>query len=114
MLKLYTRLFDELLDDVFTTAPATQNAWIKTDTDVPVIYLELPGVKKEDVEISIDRGYLNVKAKRTWPTETTFDRTYSVSRDIDIEKIECKLELGVLELKLPKKEEAKPKLIEIK
>jgi HSP20 family molecular chaperone IbpA len=107
MLKFYT-MVDELFDDVFCS---TNNAWVKSDKDIPVLYLELPGVKKEDIEISVDHGNLNVKAKRTWPTTHTFEKSYSISRDIDTEKLECKLKDGILEIKLPRKEEAKPRLL---
>jgi len=83
-----------------------------------VIRLEMPGVRKKDVEIELENAVLAVKAKRMEKSdsgESTYDlsRSVSVGDDIDPDKIHAQLENGILTIRLPKREQAKPKLITI-
>lgn len=90
------------------------------------IKAELPGVKKEDLDIDIDKNYIIINAKKEEETiegEKTykksefkygeFSRTVYFPEEIDVEKTEAKLEHGVLKIHAPKKyaeKEAKKKL----
>ncbi len=94
--------------------------------DSTTIYIDLPGMNPEDVEISTENGTLVVKGERK--TENVvggnfnrserifgrFVRTWSVPASLDVGKVEASYEKGVLAIKLPKKEEAKPKPVQIK
>ncbi len=87
---------------------------------------ELPGVKKEDLDIDIDKNYLVINAKKEeekFENEKAykksefkygeFSRTVYFPEEIDVEKTEAKLEHGVLKIHAPKKyaeKEAKKKL----
>ncbi len=79
------------------------------------IKAELPGIKKEDLDIDIEEDYLNIKAKKTDEikeeekdyrhTEFSygeFSRTIQLPEAIDTEKTEAKLEHGVLKINAPK------------
>ncbi len=79
------------------------------------IKAELPGVKKEDLDIDIDKNYLTINAKRHEEhKEDTkgfrksefrygeFSRTVYFPQEIDIEKTKAKLEHGILAIEAPK------------
>jgi HSP20 family protein len=95
-------------------------------TDEEVVFaVDLPGVAKGDVTIEVDEtNTLIIKGKNSHkePDNTMlrqyhvgdYYRAFQLSDDYDKEKITAKLENGLLEVKVVKKEEAKPKKIEIK
>jgi len=90
--------------------------------------IDLPGVSKENLEISLEKGYLNIKAEQKGETSNDSDnylrreryyqsasRTFYVGDGVEEKDISAKLENGVLKVKVPKetlKIETK-KLIEI-
>lgn len=88
-----------------------------------ILEAELPGFKKEDINIDIDNNYLTISAERKYEnTEKDkkgsvirSERSYgSFSRSFDIsgvvtDKIEAEYENGVLKLTMPKQEESVPK-----
>ncbi len=97
------------------------------DKDGLVVKAELPGVKKEDFEVSLEDGMLTIEAEKKsedvsedikyYARERRYGKyTRSVSLPFPIaeDKIAATLEHGVLEVRLPKAEEAKPKRIEVK
>ncbi len=87
---------------------------------------ELPGVKKEDLDIDLDKNYLTINAKKEEETNVDekfykksefrygeFSRTVYFPEEIDIEKTEAKLEHGILKITAPKihmEKESKKKL----
>jgi HSP20 family protein len=98
----------------------------ETDNDL-VITASLPGVKPEDVEITITGDALSITGEMK--AETTvekasylrqerrfgaFSRTIALPVPIQADKAEAKFKDGVLTLSIPKAEEAKPKTIKIK
>jgi len=96
------------------------------DKDNLMLKAELPGVKKEDVEISFHDGYLTLSGERkqeqkhedaeTYRTERwqgRFHRTISLPCRVDADKIKATYNEGVLTVTLPKAEEAKAKQIPI-
>lgn len=81
------------------------------------IRAELPGVKKEDLDIEINENYLTINAvkseekkedekfyKKSEFSYGEFSRTVYLPEDVDVEKIDAKLEHGVLKLTVPKVE----------
>lgn len=76
--------------------------------------IDLPGVKKADLKISVENGTLHIEALRKTPEgEVKFSRSWSVPQDMDPEKIGAELTDGVLTVILPKLETKKPKAIEV-
>ncbi len=87
-----------------------------------------PGVDLKDIDINISNGILHVKVERKPETEKkedlklirqergdiNFTRSFKISDDTDIEKIEAKVMNGLLMIYVPKKEELKPKKISVK
>ena len=88
---------------------------------------ELPGVKKEDIQVTIDGSAVTLAAEvkrekevtqdeRVLHTERTFgkvSRSFSLPQEVDESKAEAKFKDGVLELTLPKKAAAQRKQISI-
>ena len=90
--------------------------------------VELPGVAKEDVNITIDRGLLTIrgekklvkraegegKTHRVESTYGTFVRSFTLPDEVDDAKVDARYQDGILDLIIPKTEKAKPKAIEVK
>jgi HSP20 family protein len=95
------------------------------ENDLTVI-LEMPGVEKTNVDIHVEDGVLNVegrldltKYRGLQPLYTEYNighysRSFRLSSKIDQTKIAAEMKDGVLTLKLPKVEEAKPRTIQVK
>ncbi len=91
------------------------------------IEVDLPGIKKEDIDIKVEDDVLVVSAVRHYKNELTRDdyyicessfgkmeRRFALPENIDASKIDASYEDGRLEIELHKTEKAKPKSIEIK
>ncbi len=128
---------DSLLDDFLLSTPRmlsrsavrqsdfpALNAW--KDAECLYFEAELPGLKIEDLDISVQGNQLAIHGKRLAeaPSDIVYHRqergTGEFSRIIDLpceinpDAVEASLKLGVLRIKLPKAEAAKPKKIEVK
>ncbi|MBS1551051.1 MAG: Hsp20/alpha crystallin family protein [Bacteroidetes bacterium] len=99
---------------------------ISEDKDNFFINMEIPGMTKEDVKISIENNVLCVNGvkKQEKKTEETnlivneiyfgeFSRNFNLSNDIKIDAIDAEYKDGILNITLPKVEEAKPVVKEI-
>jgi len=95
--------------------------------DTVDIEVDLPGVKKEDINIEVEGRYLTVSAERKMKNEVKeedyylyesriglFSRSFLLPENIDTEKIDAKYEDGRLYIKLEKEESKKPKSISVK
>ncbi len=91
-----------------------------------LIRAELPGMKKEDIEITFVAGALVIRGERRLEKETkeenyylaersygTFHRTISIPSTVDAKNVQAKYENGILEITAPKAPEAKPQKIQI-
>ena len=91
-----------------------------------VVKAELPGMKEEDIDVSVVGDTLTVKGERKTETEVkeedyyccersygSFFRSIALPSTVDAEKIEASYENGVLEVSLPKAAEVKPKKISV-
>ncbi|MBP8536066.1 Hsp20/alpha crystallin family protein [Streptomyces sp. MK37H] len=121
------RELDRLVDRVWGTAahPAgmPMDAWREGDTFF--VELDLPGVDPESIDLDVERNVLTVKAERkqaygdngdTVITERpagTFSRQLFLGDTLDAERIEASYEAGVLKLRVPVAEQAKPRKIAI-
>lgn len=91
------------------------------------IKAELPEVKKEDVKVTVEDGVLTIQGERRHEAEErgkkyhrversygSFVRSFTLPDHVDDAKVKAEYKDGVLHLRLPKSEKAKPKAIEVK
>jgi HSP20 family protein len=132
-----TSLLDEveaLAREVFNSRPLitfgngfTPSLDIYREKDELVVKAELPGIKKKDLDISLEDDLLTVKAEKKEETvgeDTThytrerhfgqYSRSVKLPFPIDAEKTLATFKNGLLEIRLPKAEETKSKHIEVK
>jgi HSP20 family protein len=104
-------------------APAVD---IKEEPTQFVIYADLPGVKVEDIEITMEKGVLSVKGERKAESveekagyrrveraRGTFHRRFSLPDTADADRIKAKSKDGVLEIVIPKQEKVQPRKIAV-
>ena len=116
-------LSEEFVPDVFSQ-PAIDIAENEKES---VVMVELPGVKKEAISISIEKGWMTVKGDRKAPEPSDirrvlhreiayrpFNRSIKLSHPVNVNEISAELTDGILKISLPKAEEARPRAIEIK
>jgi len=92
-----------------------------------VVRADLPGMEQKDIQIEVQDGSLTIRGERKEERKETNDnyrwserwegqfmRTISLPAGIDPAKIQAQFKNGVLEVHMPKKQEAAPKKIEVK
>jgi len=92
-----------------------------------VITADLPGLKAEDVEVTVDNGVLTIKGERTLEeaaegenyhrverTYGSFERSFSIPSSVDPGKVEARFVNGEMTITLPKREESKPRSVKVK
>ncbi len=125
---------ERIFDDFFGL-PATRvitNGWypavdLYEEKNSYVVKAELPGVKQEDIKVSLTNNTLTLKGERKESREEKhkgyhhlercqgeFYRSFQLPAEVDAEKIKATYKEGVLEIEIPKSEKAKPKEISIK
>ncbi len=88
---------------------------------------ETPGMTEKDVSVEFHDGILTLKGHQENSSQSdkndyrirefskqNFTRSFRLSEQVDTEKVEAKMDQGILKVTLPKKEQVKPKKIEIK
>jgi HSP20 family protein len=107
-----------------TWAPAVD---VKETDESYTIEADLPGVNKDDIELTVLDNALTIKGERKSEEETkekgyrrverrygNFQRSFHVPGGFDAGKVSANFDKGVLRVTLPKREESKPKQIEVK
>jgi len=126
--KASTKLFNELFEAERNLRSCHCPALDVTESENEFkIYVELPGVKKEDIKLSVEDGILTISGDRkpyTIPENSkillnemriqNFSRSLRLPREVDLGSIAAELSNGMLQVTLKKSEAAKPKTIEIK
>ena len=132
------RRLNSMLDDAFAIWPVVGESGAVTSAWLPAvdvlenkegvrITVELPGVKPEDVKLSVENSVLTIRGEKraTYEEKTdrmhryerqygSFERTFALPSTVDVDRVEARYDNGVLTVDLPKAEKAKPKTIEIK
>ena len=124
------RLFDSPLSELARAsqflsgaAPAVD---VYEDRENFVVKAELPGMKKEDIDVSLHDGMLSISGERKSEEKVEqgevyrserffgrFQRTVALPTTVDAARIKAQYKDGVLTVTLPKAEEAKPKQIDV-
>jgi len=128
------RGINELFDEGFggSRESVGLRAWspavdVYEDENEFLIKVELPGINRDDVKVSVNENTLSVSGERRVENEDKRDnyhriersygqffRSFTLPLNINTDVIEAQFKDGVLRLALPKKEEAKPKQIDVK
>lgn len=100
---------------------------IREVNDTLVVEAELPGFKKDEIDLSLEQGVLTIEANHSGDSEHTqgdvhlserrtqhLVRKFSLPSAYDVNQVEASLADGVLTVTLAKREEVKPKKIEVK
>lgn len=125
------RAFDDALRGTGDAESVLERAWAprcdvkETDGEL-VVTADLPGMKLEDISVELHGETLTIKGERRYETDEkeenvhrverafgSFYRTFTFGVPVDPEKVSATYKDGVLEVHVPKAEEAKPKRISI-
>jgi HSP20 family protein len=98
----------------------------ETDTHDLVLRAELPGISREDIEVTVENGTVVIKGEKKFDTEVkeehyrriertygTFHRSFTLPNTVDAAKVAAEYKNGVLTVTLPFKEEAKPRTVNV-
>lgn len=114
------------------SAATTSGDWnpaldVFEDANKYAVEVELPGVKKEDVNVTVEDGVLTISGETKSQSETKdgtvhrterkygkFIRSLSLPAAVKADKVEATYKDGILRIELPKAEESKPKQIKVK
>jgi len=125
------RLFDSSLGE-FGQFPRLMSTWgpaldLFEDKDSLVVKMELPGMKKDEIEVCLHDGMLNISGERKSDDNFKgaqkhraerfygrFQRSMALPLPVNGEQVKANYTDGILTVTLPKAEEAKPKQIEVK
>jgi HSP20 family protein len=115
-----TNAFKEMDDffEAWNRTPSTRS-WdpvthFEEQEDHFTLSLDVPGIKKSEMKLEVTGLILNISGESQREKITrTFKRSFTLPETVDATKIEAKFEDGVLDLRLPKMEAAKSRLIEI-
>ena len=102
----------------------TPVASVTEDGDAYQLTVEMPGVSKEGLEISVENNELSIIGRRTLPPidgtiihresrSENFRRVFELDPSIDTGKIGARMDQGILTLALPKAEQVKPRKIAV-
>ena len=125
------RLFDDAMNRSGGTAlgTASQLAFVpafdvRANDDEVVLVCDVPGIKQDDLEITVDKGTLTLKGQRRYEGSEkdqvwlgrsygAFTRAFTLPDLADTEKMTADLADGVLTIRVPKQPQAKPRRIAI-
>ncbi|MFD8303182.1 Hsp20/alpha crystallin family protein [Streptomyces sp. NPDC059690] len=122
------REFDRLAQQVLgstTGRPAAMAMDAYRSGDDFIVHFDLPGIDPETIDLDVERNVLNVRAERRNPAPEgaemivaerptgTFTRQLFLGETLDTERIDASYEAGVLTLRIPVAEQAKPRRIRI-
>src|SRR5208283_692140 len=124
------RAIEDMFQQVLA-GPVSSRPWIPAVDIVEnpnelVVTADLPGIKKENVDVQIEDGTLTLTGSRNFEHEAqkegfhrlersygSFRRAFTLPDSVDPEKVAAAFEDGVLTITLPKKEVAKPRSIKV-
>lgn len=121
----FQRQVDRLTRHAFGQAGGMPLDVVRHENDV-TLRLDVPGIDPEQIEVTVDRGILTISGKREEEraendkffvrerTMGTFTRRMRLPESLDAEAVEASYANGVLEVRIPVLEQAKPRKIEVR
>ncbi len=130
--RLFQSMFQDVLTPVLSSEDVSARRWMPAvdirETDEALVFTaELPGLSKEDVQITLDNNVLTLSGERKFEKEVKeenfhrlersygqFSRSFTLPGNVRPEKAEAKFADGLLTISIPKAEELKPRKVEIR
>ena len=125
-LRLFQDTVNRLLNEPQASRPWTPAVDVFETENELVLKADLPGVEMKDIDIQLENGTLTLKGERAFKKETreggyhriersygSFARYFTLPDTLDTEAVQAEYKNGVLQVKLPKKEVAKPRQIKV-
>ena len=121
----FQRQFDRLARRSLGQNAAMPLDIVRRDSDVTLRF-DVPGIDRDSIEVTVDRGILSVSVKRQEErsendkffvrerTMGTFTRRVRLSENVNADAVEASYDNGVLEVRIPVLEQAKPRKIEVR
>ena len=121
----FQRQFDRLARRSFGQNAAMPLDIVRRDSDVTLRF-DVPGIDRDSNEVTVDRGILSVSVKRQEErsendkffvrerTMGTFTRRLTLSKNLNADAVEAAYNNGVLEVRIPVLEQAKPRKVEVR
>ena len=121
----FDRQFDRLARHAFGQMPALPLDVVRHENGV-TLRLDVPGIDLEQLEVTVDRGVLTISGKREEErtendkffvrerTMGTFTRRLRLSENLNADAVEASYANGVLEVRVPVLEQAKPRKVEVR
>ncbi|MGN7612339.1 Hsp20/alpha crystallin family protein [Magnetococcales bacterium HHB-1] len=120
------RMFDQGYDDTGQMTQWPMRVDIREDENQIILKADLPGMAQKDIQVNVDNGQLHISGERKFEDEEKkenyhriersyghFSRSFQLPSTTDTGQIKAAYTNGVLEVALPKREEAKPRAIEV-
>ena len=124
--------FDPFRGFRFVDAPVVNEGWVpavdiyETDKNELVIKAELPEMKREAIAVTVEHGTLTISGERTPGDDVPrdafrrveraygkFSRRFALPRSVDAAQVAAEYKDGVLTVRLPKREDAKPRTVPV-
>jgi HSP20 family protein len=120
------RMFSDFYGDAFSRGWVPPVDIYETDDHEVVLKAELPEMKREEIDLTFENGVLTLKGERKFEQQTkkenfqrmerrygSFSRSFTLPNTVDASRISASYKDGVLTIRLPQREEAKPKQIAV-
>jgi HSP20 family protein len=122
------RMFDDVMGSMLGTATSTRtfdpSIDVHASDDELVFVCDVPGIKQEDLEVTLENHVLSIKGARNFEGKDSeqvmlgraygsFSRAFTLPEYVDDENLTARLADGVLTIRIPKHAKAKPRKIQI-
>jgi len=124
---MFDGFFRGTTDEDYSLSSWTPAVDIAEHDDQYLVKVELPGVNKDEVKLTLENNILTIRGEKKQEKETkkenyhrversygSFQRSFTLPAAVKADKIDASYKDGILTVALPKAEEAKPKQIEVK
>lgn len=125
------RWMNEALGDLQLGSAENLRTWfpvtdVSETPDQLILRLEVPGLSRDDIKLSVERNTLTVRGEKRQETVSenesfyrsersygSFERSFALPSHVDADQVKASIENGVLTIRFPRREEAKAREIEI-
>lgn len=129
--RIFDQAFNDFVSPLTSSEEVGERAWIPAvdvleSEETLTVTAELPGMRKEDVDITLEDGVLKISGERHFEKDDEresyrrieraygrFSRAFTLPRNVDRSRVEAQFDNGLLRIVLPKSEDARARKIDI-